>query len=507
MITNPSVPVLTSVIASAREAQALWAAVSPHQRARKLSAVERYIADSCDDLSSVICEDTGKTRVDALATEVVPAALALRYYRRHADRFLKEERIACGNLMLFNKRSRLSHQPYGVVGIISPWNYPFAIPFSEVVMALLAGNAVILKVASATPLVGRSIERALESAGLPAGLFTYIEMSGKEAGPAFIEAGIDKLFFTGSTAVGRELMARAAERLLPVVLELGGADAAYIRYDAHLERAANGILWAGYSNAGQSCGGCQRILVDRRVYEPFVDLLSRRVRALRLGPGASFDSDMGPLISVRQKEDVCSLVNECVRKGARIVARSDGGSLSPDGSPFMSALVLADVSPDMPIMNDEIFGPVVAVLPVDGDEHAVRIANDSPYGLTASVWTRDHRTARSLAIKIHSGAVMINDHLMSHGLAETPWTGFKQSGIGRTHGKSGFMEMVRTQVIVDDILPGTTRNLWWHPYSIRVYRGVKSILAVSFSRSFGDRIASLPRLILFFFRYWSRSRP
>ncbi len=491
-------------INSARKAQTIWAALPFAERSRRLKPVEAYLADHGDELADLICRDNGKTRIDALATEILPAAMALRYYRKKGRRFLAPRRIHGGNIMMFNKRSYLIYEPYGVVGIISPWNYPFSIPFSEVVMALLAGNGVVLKTASDTPQVGQALGTLFSQIDLPPGLFAYVSLPGKEAGPAFINGGIDKLFFTGSTAVGRQLMALGAPRLLPLVLELGGADAALVRADADLDRAALGILWAGFSNAGQSCGGVQRVLVHRGVYEPFLEKLGQRVRSLRLGPPSAWTTDMGPMTTARQKATVRDQVRRCLGSGARIVAQSEGGDLEGDGLE-MGALVLADVRADMPIMEEEIFGPVVAVIPVADDQEALEIANRSSYGLTGSIWTRDRRQARKLAQALNAGAIMVNDHLMSHGLAETPWGGFGDSGLGRTHGELGFHEMLKTKVVVEDILPGARKNIWWHPYSESVYRGLRSILTFLYGSDWKKRLAAVPGLVKIFFRYWDRS--
>jgi succinate-semialdehyde dehydrogenase/glutarate-semialdehyde dehydrogenase len=414
---------------------------------------------------------------------------------------------------MFNKRSRIIYKPYGVVAIISPWNYPFAIPFSEVVMALLAGNAVLLKVASDTLEVGRALAGIFSEADLPEGLFSYVELPGREAGPAFISGGVDKLFFTGSTAVGRELMALAAPRLLPLVLELGGADAAIVCDDADLDRAAVGILWSGFSNAGQSCGGVQRVLVHKDVYEAFLEKLCALVERLRIGDGP--DADMGPMTSLRQKRAVQKQVEACVAAGAVVAAKSSAapGKAAAGDDParwyagdglFVPALVLTHVTEDMPVMAEEIFGPVVAVISAADDQEALRIANRSSYGLTGSVWSRNSRRAKGLAARINAGAVMINDHLMSHGLAETPWGGFGDSGLGRTHGELGFREMCKAQVIVDDILPGVKRNLWWHPYSEQVFRGMRAILDLLAGPSLSRRLRAIPRVVKIFFRYWEK---
>jgi succinate-semialdehyde dehydrogenase/glutarate-semialdehyde dehydrogenase len=490
---------LPDAVAAARQAQSLWEDLPYAERARRLKKAGRFLAEHVDDLTGVIHRENGKLSLDALATEVLPALMALDFYIKRGRSMLASRPVRGGNLFMFNKRSRLVYRPWGVVGIISPWNYPFAIPFSEVVMALLAGNGVVLKVASDTPEVGRTLAAIFAAADLPPGLFVHVEMPGKEAGPAFIEAGLDKLFFTGSSLVGRELMALAAPRLVPLVLELGGADAAIIRADADLDRAAAGIVWSGFSNAGQSCGGVQRILVCREVYEPFLAKLSALVGALR--PGTGPEADLGPLISPRRKRVVEEQVAACCAGGALVAAQSPG---CEGDERFFPATVLTRVTSDMPVMNDEIFGPVVAVIPVEDDEEALKAANDSPYGLTASVWSRDHRRAKKLAARINAGAVMINDHLMSHGLAETPWGGFGDSGLGKTHGEPGFREMLKMQVVVDEVLPGIKRNLWWQPYSEAVFRGLRAIADLLASPSPGRRLGAIPRVLRLFFRYWER---
>ncbi|MDR0784896.1 MAG: aldehyde dehydrogenase family protein [Treponema sp.] len=484
---------VSEIIAKARAAQKQWEKTPYAEKAKRLKKAARFLGRSVDEITRVIREDNGKLALDALATEVLPAILAIGFYIKNGKKFARSRGIGGRSLLMFNKTSRLVFKPYGVVGIISPWNYPFAIPFAEIVMALLAGNAVVFKTASVTPNVGRTIARIFAEAGLPDGLFAYVEAPGKEAGPAFIAGGVDKLFFTGSTATGRELMALAAPRLLPLVLELGGADAAIVRADAELDRAAAGIIWAGFSNAGQSCGGVQRVLVHRAVFAPLLEKLRCLTENLREGV------DMGPMTTLKQKQAVQGQIDACLAKGAKIAAKSQ----STEEGNFLPAVVLTDVTDDTPIMREEIFGPALAVIPVDDDEEALRIANSSAYGLTGSVWSRDRRAARALAARMNAGAVMVNDHLMSHGLAETPWGGFGDSGLGRTHGEAGFREMLKTQVIVDDFLPAVKRNLWWQPYSERVYAGIRAIVELLVG-GLSSKIKALPSVLRIFFRYWEK---
>jgi len=493
---------IASIILRAREAQKNWAELPYHVRSKHLKKAGVWLVSHADEITETIHADNGKLSIDALAAEVLPAVMAIGYYRKKGKRFLKSQGLGGGNILMFNKKSRLEYKPYGVVGIISPWNYPFSIPFSEVVMALLAGNAVLLKTASNTPNVGRILEKVFAAAELPNGLFNYVEIPGKEAGPAFIgaadnpEAGVDKLFFTGSTAVGRELMALAAPRLLPLVLELGGADAAIIRKDADLDRAAAGMIWAAFSNAGQSCGGVQRIVVHKDIYSSFLEKFCALVRKLRQG------IDLGPMINQKQKQTVRKQIESCLAQGAVIIAQSEGAFLQ-DESLNVPAMVLTGARNGMPIIDEEVFGPAVAIISAEDDEDALDIANSSAYGLTGSVWSRSRRKARALAARVNAGAVMVNDHLMSHGLAETPWGGFGDSGLGRTHGESGFKEMVKVKVVVDDMLPGVKRDIFWQPYSEKVYAGLRSLvdfLAGSPLR----RLAAIPRVLGIFLRYWGK---
>ncbi len=485
-------------IEQARLAQPAWAATPVRHRSRILLRLRENIVSRADELAEIISRDTGKTRVDALLTEVLPTALAVGYYACRASKWLKSRRLLPGNLLLANKSCKIVHVPYGVIGVISPWNYPFSIPFSEVVMALLAGNAVLLKTATQTQMAGRALEACIKAAGLPDGLFTYLNLPGKLAGESFLRHGVDKLFFTGSTAVGKQLMAKAAETLTPVCLELGGNDAMLVCPDADLVRAAGGAAWAGFQNAGQTCGGVERICVHRNVYEPFLELLAERVRSLRVGADTDFNLDMGAMTTTRQMETVSLHIRDALEKGAEVYA----SSLAPNESAgnFLPAVVLTKVHHGMLVMQEETFGPVVGVMKVTDMNEAVFLANDSSLGLTGSVWSRNRGLAENLGRRIKAGVVTFNDHLMSHGLAESPWGGFKESGIGRTHGEIGFTEMTQVQCLVDDYLPWVRKDMWWYPHGPEVYRGLLGMLTGLYGHGLTPRLKGWADMLKLFRR-------
>lgn len=492
-------------VKNARRVQPAWQAMPVRDRARYVMKFAEYIQKHSSEIAEIISKDNGKTLCDAMVAEVAPAALATGYYCKNAARFLRDRKLGMGNIMLMYKRSRIVRVPYGVVGIISPWNYPFAIPYSEVVMGLLAGNTVILKAASETQVVGHVLKECVEYAGLPEHVFTYINMPGSKAGDAFIDAGVDKLFFTGSVPIGKYLMKKASEKLTPLVLELGGNDAMIVCDDADLYRAASGAVWAGMQNAGQSCGGVERIYVDKKIYHDFLAILKERVEGLRVGDGKCLASDVGAMTTRKQMMTVQEHIDDALAKGAKVFAQSQAPRNSKGN--FIPCTVLTDVNHDMLVMKDETFGPVVGVMPFNTIDEAIALANDSNLGLNGSVWSKNRKKARQIARRIMAGGVMINDHLMSHGLAETPWGGFKETGIGRTHGDVGFAEMTQPQVIVDDILstmPFVRRNFWWHPFEKIQYDGMKGMINTFHGRGFWERFVGFNKLSKAFFRTFAQ---
>lgn len=449
-----------------RTVQPAWAAMPVARRAQHLRKMQRYIAAHADEFAKRIAADNGKTYKDAFAAEIFAAILGIDYYVKHSGHVLKDKHIRGGGLFGLYKRHRVQHVPWGVVGIISPWNYPMQIPFTEIVMALMAGNGVIFKMATETLQVGQLINEIIAAGAFPPDLFIQVNLPGRLAGDAFLNAGINKLFFTGSVPVGQYLMAKAAETLTPISLELGGNDPMIICADANLKRAVKGAIWAGFQNSGQSCGGVERIYVQRTVYDQFLDLFKTQLSELKVGPGLDSSSDLGAMTTANQVKTVNEHVTDAMQHGAELLCSSQN---STTGGQFVPAQAFINVNHSMRLMREESFGPVVGIMPFDSIEEAVKLANDSDLGLTASVWTRNRKRGIQIASQLEAGSITINDHLMSHGMANLPWGGFKKSGIGRTHGEMGLEEMTQPRLIVSDFTPISTMP-WWLPMREAVYQ-------------------------------------
>jgi acyl-CoA reductase-like NAD-dependent aldehyde dehydrogenase len=494
---------LERAVALARIAQHDWAKLSYEERARHLFRIRDYIVTNVDRIADGISQDSGKTKMDALSTEVLTSAMAITYYATHARKILKRKRLSGGSILTINKRSYVDRVPVGVVGIISPWNYPFAIPFHEITMALIAGNAVVLKVATQTLEVGKLIKECIVAANLPENLFHLMNIPGRIAGEAFLNSGINKLFFTGSVVVGKLLMELAAKHLIPVSLELGGNDAMIVCSDANLHRATGGALWAGLSNAGQTCAGVERIYVEAGVYDEFLSILKKKMSELKQGVDIDSNVDIGSMTTKEQLKKIQAHIKDALNKGAKLFPEKAIINKNTKGL-FHPPVILENISDDMMVVNEEIFGPLLAVQKVENIGEAIARANASTLGLAASVWTTSRKKGHEIASHLEVGSVMINDHVMSHGLAETPWGGWKESGIGRTHGYIGLEEMTQPRCVIDDFLPGVQKDMWWYPHNKKVYEGLKGAIEFLYSKKLGNRLVGGIRLIKVFLRTFKR---
>jgi acyl-CoA reductase-like NAD-dependent aldehyde dehydrogenase len=478
-----------AAVARARAAQTAWAEIGVRGRIAVLREFQRRLVEKKSEIAAAITEEAGKPVAEALTTEVLVVLDGARFLIDNAHRLLRDEPVPHGNPAAKLKRGRLVREPYGVVGIISPWNYPFSIPATETLTALVAGNAVVLKPSELTSLIALELQSLLQTSGVPQDVFQVVVGDGA-TGAALTYSQIDKLVFTGSVATGKRVAAAAGERLLPVVLELGGKDPMLVLDDADVDVASSAAVWGAFVNAGQTCLSVERCYVHRSLYEEFLRACREKTDKLRVGPGADYNTDVGPMINQHQVHIVVSHVEDALTRGARILA---GGARLPELGPhFYKPTVLADVTHEMRIMREETFGPVLPVMAFDTDEEAVRLANDSEYGLAASVWTRNRDRGERLARRIQAGTVMVNDVVSCFGISEAPHGGVKSSGLGRTHGRYGLDEMVRLKYLDSDRMPGM-KKLWWYGYGKGFAQQMEGFLDFQFARSLAEHLSGASR--------------
>ena len=486
-----------------RSAFKAWRTTSFAARKRLVMAAREVILAEMDEIAGLISAESGKPVAEAISMEIAPVLDLMRHFAQNAARMLGPRRISIGLYGLLGRSSKIFYHPLGVIGIIPAWNFPFSIPLGEAAMALMAGNTVVIKPSELTPMVGLKIGEIFEKAGFPDNTVQIICGDGR-AGAALVEASPDKIMFTGSVATGRKISEAAAKNLTPVVLELGGKDPMIVFDDANLELAASAAVWGAFCNSGQSCSSVERLYVQRGAAAKLTSLIIEKTRQLKQGVGGGEDISIGAIISERQLRTVEDHVEKFRAAGAKVetggkrpaLRNNDSGlaeGKADEQNLFFEPTVITGVTNEMIPMREETFGPTLPIAVFETEEEAVRLANDSEFGLTASVWTRDYAKGRRVAEKIEAGTVCVNEVLYTHGIGQTPWGGFKNSGKGRTHGAEGLMELVQPQHIHINrfaILP----DAWWLPYSpeaLKTFRGFATKFA---SGSLLKTAALLPQL-------------
>ena len=481
----------------AKTAQRNWAGEPVAVRVRILRRFHESLFRRRHEVAAALTRENGKPLAEAIGSEIAIALDFANYYSRAAPRFLRAPWFGASALGMKRKCIRIAHDPFGVVGVISPWNYPFMLSAGVLIPALVTGNAVLLKPSEFTPESGELLASLFSEAGLPQDVLTVLQGDGS-TGAAICDAAIDKIFFTGSVATGRRVAVKCAERLIPCALELGGSDAAIVLADADVHHAATGIAWGRFSNAGQTCVAPKRIYVEAPAYDSFVAELTTAVRALKVGAGGVQETDIGPMIRADAVAALESQRDDAIARGATVVATAAAPAASPGGS-FFAPTVLTNVSPDARVLREETFGPLLPIVRVRDADEAIALANASEFGLSASIWSVDTARAARLAQRVEAGTVTINDAVVAAGMADVPHGGVKQSGIGRTHGMAGLAACVRTKATVADRFP-SWRQAWWFGYSRYHEEGIDAYVRVAHSGSVVERLRALPKFMSFIFK-------
>lgn len=452
---------IDEIFANSRKAQKIWAKVSLKERARKIVKINEILSTQFDEISLIISKEVGKPPWEAFTNEVYGIAdSTFHYYNTVEDILGKVEEIPLGFYESLDKRSILLYKPLGVICVIGPYNYPFAIPFQQIIQSLMAGNSVVFKPSSDTVLVGQKIQEICDGLDLPDNLVQTVYGDGSTIGNLLID-NADKIIFTGSTATGKKIMQRAAQTLTEVSLELGGKSAMIVYPDADIERALLAVRWGVFTNSGQVCASIKRLYLHSEIYDSFLSKLVKATKELKQGLPTEPGVDIGAMVNEEQLNLVDEMVKVGLQEGAKLLT---GGRRNPNLKGFFyEPTILADAANDMRIVQEEIFGPVLVVLRFKGDNEVIDMVNTNQYGLTSCVWTRDLNLGRKIAEELDTGTVMINEVVYTFALAATPWGGTKNSGIGRTHGKLGFLEVVRPLHINIDQFKGP--DLWWMPYN------------------------------------------
>jgi acyl-CoA reductase-like NAD-dependent aldehyde dehydrogenase len=479
-----------AAIQRAREAQRVWSAMDFDERRKVLLSARDHLLLHSEVLIELLCRENGKPRLEALV-EGAYVCDVLTFYSKQARRFLKPQRVKPH--LLRNKKVTVHYQPRGVIGMITPWNFPLILTIGEAVPALAAGNAVVIKPSEWTPLIamrGAEILReAFTSAGLPADILQIVNGYGETGGALVDEA--DMIAFTGSVRTGKIIAERAAKRLLPLSLELGGKDPMIVLLDADLERAANAAVWGAFTNSGQVCISVERVYVEDAVADEFTRRVVEKTRALRQGSDvneAETRVDIGAMTFPKQVEIVEDHLNDAKTRGAQILA---GGERNPNLSGrYFEPTVLTGVDHSMKIMTEETFGPVLPIMRVRDEDEALRLANDSRYGLNASVFTRDKAKGEQIAARVEAGITCVNDVIAGFGVTDAPSGGLKESGIGKRHGAEGIRRFCHQQVIVTDRF-GMKRDPFWYPYDAKTERVLRRAMGAMFSTRLGAKLKAL----------------
>src|SRR3954465_9660580 len=468
---------IAGMVETARAAQPAWAELGFEARAKVFYRARKWLIDNRDRGAATIVEETGKTREDAMLAEVMFIADSFGYWAKSAPKHLADEKVKSHSPFMLGRKLKIRYRPRGVIGVIGPWNYPLTNCFGDGIAALAAGNAVVFKPSEVTPFTTMLMQECMRDAGLPDGVMQVATGRG-ETGAALVDS-VDYVMFTGSVATGRKVAAKAAETLTPFSLELGGKDPMIVLKDADLERAANGAVFWGMANGGQICQAIERIYVEEPVYDEFVSKVVEKTRALRQGvPGQAATVEVGAVTFEPQIEIIEDHMKDAVEKGAKVLV---GGKRGPGPGRFWEPTVVVDVDHSMKLMQHETFGPGLPVMKVRGEHEALRLANDSRYGLNSSVWTKDIAKGERIASQLQAGSTCVNDAVANYAAQELPFGGVKESGIGVRHSAAGIRKYCHSHAILVTRF-AMKRELYWFPFTKRNAKLLERILVWMYGR-------------------------
>lgn len=472
------------MVARARAAQPAWARTTAHDRAALIAGVKKRLLARAEEIAALLRQECGKPIEEAALAEVLPNADLVDYWTASIEELLEDTPVDLDPLAYPGKSGRVRRDPRGVVALITPWNYPVAIPLRTLIPALLSGNAVVFKPSEITPRAGALVASLFDGL-LPEGVL-QLAQGGADVGAALIEAGVDLVVFTGSVATGKKIAVACAERLIPTSLELGGKDAAIVLADCNLERAARGVIWGAFTNAGQNCASIERVYVERAVADRFVERVVALTRELR--PGV----DTAVMTTARQHAVARRHLDEAVAAGAEVLAGGARGA--EEGSLAFPPTVVKLEGGDTPLLTEETFGPILPIVVVESADEAVERANASRFALTTSIWTKRYAEAQEMARRLRSGVVTINNHGFTAAIAAAPWTGTGDSGHGVTNGPHALAELTRPRFVLED-RNGAKQELWWYPYTPALRAVAFAMARARGGAGFFGRIAAFFQLL------------
>jgi acyl-CoA reductase-like NAD-dependent aldehyde dehydrogenase len=467
-------------IAAAKEAFSVWRWMDPREKKAIFKRAEDILARRAGEAGRLIAMEKGSPYPESLAVEVFGALQSFNYYAENQGRLLRSKRAGHHTVLFLNKSGAFHYHPLGPTLIISPWNFPFLIPLCDTLSALTAGNTVVLRPSTTTPLVALLIGEVFVEAGLPPGVLNVVVCRVPQAEAMIVHRDIQTVMFTGSVGVGKRVVELCSRNLTNLALELGGKDPMIVLEDADLERAARGAVWTAFMNCGQSCGSIERVYVSRKVADAFTARVVALARQVRVGDPLDEGIDMGPMATAGQLKVVEEHIAEAREKGANIPV--GGNRIAGLAGHFIEPTVLTGVDHTMRIMTEETFGPTLPIMVFDDEQQAVDLANDSIYGLTASVWTRDRKKAAWFAERLDAGSVTINDHMYSFVEPRAIWGGIKQTGMGRSHGPYGLLELVNIKYVGMDFFRKKSQT-WWFPYDRSLVGIMENAIALFHGRS------------------------